>query len=227
LNVVVLYFVYIFCFVWYETVFISTHSCFINKKIWYFHSVKNSFPRLINILFTFVIKCKLDLVNSVAYSEPWIYYTFNNCHHFFVWGFLLSIVKGGNWNEYMSKCLLSKNEIIHGKTQSQIGIHSYLVEDMVKLFLLVLVENVSVLWLVCHIQLQIISRFDICQHLIIIHLAFNHREHTITNAHYWEMLIWFFIKCLSPKQDFLDLLGIWKISVGDKGLKIARNIQTI
>lgn len=99
----------------------------------------------------------------------------------------------------MSQSFLSQNEITHGKAKGHIGIYGYLVQDMVQLFLLVLVENVSVLWLMSHIQLHIVSWLDICQHFVVVHLAFYQGEHAVANAHYWEMLIWLFIKSLCPQ----------------------------
>jgi len=127
----------------------------------------------------------------------------------------------------VTESLLSQNEITHGKTKGQVGIYSYLVENMIKLFLVVLIENVGVLGLVGHVQLDVISWLQLSKHLVIIHLTFNKGKHAIANAHYWEMLIWLFIKSLCPQEDSLDLLCIWKISVGDKGFKITRNVQAI
>lgn len=127
----------------------------------------------------------------------------------------------------MTKSFLSQNKIIHGNTKGQIGIYSYLVENMIKLFLLILIENVSVLWLVSHVQLDVIHWLEISQHFVIVHLTFNEGKHAVAYTHYWEMLIRLFIKSLSPKENFLDLFSVWKIAMGDKGFKIAGNVQTI
>jgi len=98
---------------------------------------------------------------------------------------------------------------------------------MIKLFLLVLIKDVSVLRLVGHIQLNVISWLHISEHFVIVHLTFNKRKHTVANTHYWEMLVWLFIKSLCPQEDFLNLLCVWEISMGDKGFKVSWNVQTI
>lgn len=127
----------------------------------------------------------------------------------------------------MTQCLFAKYEVFHCEAEGYIRVESNLVKDAIKLFLGILVENVSVLWLVRKVDLKVASWLDILELFVFVHLTFNHGEHTVAYAHNRKMLIVLIVVTLSPVEYLLYHLGVGEVAVRDEGLRITRNIQSI
>ena len=74
------------------------------------------------------------------------------------------------------------------------------------------------LWLVSQVHLKVRTWLDILKLFVIVHLTLNHRKHSITHAHYWEMLIVLLVVTLGPVENLLDRLGVGVVAMGNKRL---------
>ena len=85
--------------------------------------------------------------------------------------------------------------------------------------------------MVSQVDLEAVSWLDsseIIKVRVVHHLTFDQCHKAIANTHDWEMLVGLIVVVLSPKQDFLNLLGVVKsLSVSNQTSAISRYVETI
>jgi len=226
-GIIVLYFIYVSRFIGHEAVPVPTEACLINEEVGNLLGVQDGFPRLVDEALALVVEGELDLIYAVGDAEPRVHNALHDGHHLVVRRLLVGVVKGGHRHEDLTERLLPEHEVFHGEAEGQVAVEGHLVEDAVQLLLRVLIEDVGVLWLVSQVQLQMASWLHTLQLLIIIHLTFNHRKHSVANTHNREMLIMHLVMRLRPPENLLDGLCEGVVAVGDECLRVTRNVQSI
>lgn len=185
-------------------------------------------PALVQPPFTLIVKGELDHVYPVADAEPGIDDALDDSHDLVVGRLQRVVVEGGHWDQQLAQSFLTQHEVGQGHAEFELGVDCYLIQDGVKLFLGVLVEDESMLRFVRQVKLLVFTWYDWLEHPIVVHLRLYEGQHAVADAHYWKVLVFFLVVGLCPFQDALDGFREWVVStVDDEKLGVARDVEAV
>ena len=202
-------------------------SGLVNEQIGYLLGVQHCFSRVVGLVSASALHAVLDPVNSVGHSEPGVNDSFEsrNCLEILV--ILGGVVEGAHRCENVAQALVLKDHILHGQAQLEVREKFDFVENCFKVFLVELIKQVGVLWIVSQILLEFATGSELGEVLGIYHLTLEHREGSVANSEDWEVLGFILVVLLSPFKSSPHCLSEGEIAELNKRFRVSWDVETV